>query len=54
MSGLERARALKKVKVRIADVADENGVGKVGLRYAEATEDGNVQMAHLKRDRHYV
>ena len=54
MSGLERARALKKVKVRIADVADENGVGKVGLRYAGPNDDSNIQMAHLKRDRHYV
>jgi hypothetical protein len=54
MSGLERARALKKVKVRIADVADENGVGKVGLRYAGPVDDSGIQMAHLKRDRHYV
>ena len=54
MSGLERARALKKVKVRIADVADENGVGKVGLRYAGPVDDSSIQMAHLKRDRHYV
>jgi hypothetical protein len=51
MSGLERARALKHVKVRIADVGDENGVGKVGLRYAGPD---NIQMAHLTRDRHYV
>jgi hypothetical protein len=54
MSGLERARALKKVKVRIADVADENGVGKVGLRYAGPKDDAHIQMAHLKPDRHYV
>lgn len=54
MSGLERARALKKVKVRIADVADENGVGKVGLRYAGTGDDGGLPMAHLRRERHYV
>lgn len=44
MSGLERARTLRKVKARIADVADENGVGKVGLRYAGPADDSNVQM----------
>ena len=53
MSGLERARLLRKVRVRLADVADGSGVGKVGLSYA-GPSTADVQMAHLKRDRNYV
>lgn len=54
LSGLERARMLKNVRVKIADVAGEDGVGRVGLRYAGLAADLNVQMAHLKKDRQYV
>lgn len=54
MSGMERSRMLKRLRVKIADVQDENGVGKVGLRYAGPAADFNVQMAHLKPDRQYV
>lgn len=54
MSGMERARALKKVKIRIGDVADENGVGRVGLRHAGPEVESTAEMVHLKRDRQYV
>jgi hypothetical protein len=53
MSGMERSRMLKSLRVKIADVQDDNGVGKVGLRYAGPAAE-NVQMAHLKPNRQYV
>lgn len=53
MSGLERARMLKHVRIKLADVANDSGVGKVGLSYA-GPSDAQVHMAHLKRDRQYV
>jgi hypothetical protein len=50
---MERSRMLKSLRVKIADVQDDNGVGKVGLRYAGPAAE-NVQMAHLKPNRQYV
>jgi hypothetical protein len=58
--GFERSRLMKHVKIKIADVSADGNVGRVGLRHAgyaytdAAAEHGAVEMAQLKRDRHYL
>jgi hypothetical protein len=49
MSGVDRARALKKIKVRIADMSGDAAVGHIGLTvFDEEKAQG------LSRDRQYV
>ena len=51
LTGLERARLLKDVRIRIADVGPSEGVGRVGLSYARSE---SWQQEHLSRDKHYI
>ena len=51
LSGLERARMLKNIKVKIADVGTENGVGRVGLSHAGASV--TIPMSSLQRGKYY-
>jgi hypothetical protein len=50
MSGSERARALKNVRVKVADLNGGQGVGRIGL----AAEDLDVEMGRLEKKRHYM
>jgi hypothetical protein len=50
MSGSERARALKNLRVKIADLNRGQGVGHIGL----AAADMDVEMGRLEKTRHYV
>lgn len=53
LSGFERARLMKHVKIKIADVSADGNVGRVGLRHAgyaytdAAAEHGAVEIALL-------
>ena len=50
MGGLERAKALKSLAVRVVDVRAEDDVGFVAL----AQDDGSFGRSSLKRDRLYA
>jgi hypothetical protein len=50
MSGSERARALKNVRVKVADLNGGQGVGHIGL----AATDVDVEMGRLEKKRHYM
>jgi hypothetical protein len=50
MSGSERARALKNLKVKVADLNGGHGVGHIGL----APVDLDVEMGRLQKKRHYM
>ena len=52
MSGLERARRLRNVRVQIADVGTSDGVGRVGL--TRATVQGGQNLGVLQKGRSYV
>jgi hypothetical protein len=53
LSGLERARMLKKVKVKIADVGGSDGVGRVGLARL-GTMEGMAGVKDLEKGKRYV
>jgi hypothetical protein len=53
LSGLERARMLKKVKVKIADVSGDDGVGRVGLARLGSTES-MTGVKDLEKGKRYV
>jgi hypothetical protein len=50
MTGVERARALKNVKVKLADLNGNRGVGHIGL----AVVHPDVKMGHIMKSRHYI
>lgn len=47
LDGLERARLLKDMRVRLQDVAPEDGVGHIALSSAETSEKGNLVSGRL-------
>jgi hypothetical protein len=53
LSGLERARMLKKVKVKIADVSGDDGVGRVGLARLGSAES-MTGVRDLEKGKRYV
>lgn len=50
LSGLDRARAMQKVKIRIADVGHGDGIGKVSVIYADRDVNGEP----LSKNRKYL
>jgi hypothetical protein len=52
LSGLDRARALKHVKVRIADLRSDSAVGRIGLTVAD--DGGGGAVGTLNESRQYV
>jgi hypothetical protein len=50
MSGSERARALKNVRVKVAHVHQADGVGHIGL----AAADSLAEMGRLEKKKHYM
>jgi hypothetical protein len=58
LSGFERSRLMKHVRIKIADVSSDSEVGRVGLQKA-GTGDGwgrqtSIETAQLTLDRHYL
>lgn len=50
LSGIDRARAMRRVKIRIADVGGEDGVGRIGVVYLHE----NATAQPLSKSRMYV
>ncbi|KIW08507.1 uncharacterized protein PV09_01401 [Verruconis gallopava] len=50
LSGLDRARMLRKVKVQLADLSGEDGVGRVGLTVAGS---GDTGVSKLQKGKQY-
>jgi len=50
LSGIERARLMKNVKIKIADVVPLDPVGRVGLTYAHS---GSQQDGRLRKEKQY-
>jgi hypothetical protein len=50
LSGIDRAKAMGKIKIKIADIGEEDGVGRVGVVYLH--ENANAQS--LSKSRMYV
>lgn len=61
LSGFERARLMKHVKIKIADVSGDPEVGRIGVRHAGYSHQGvnqlqsaTVETAQLQRNRPYL
>lgn len=50
LSGLERARMMKKVKIRIADVSQGEEIGRIGVAVVQGAQTGH---APIQKDKHY-
>jgi hypothetical protein len=50
MSGVERARALKHVKVRVGDLGNNGGIGHIGF----AVVHPEIELGNLNKSRQYV